>query len=505
MKRLLYISIIGLFFFSCSEDFLELKPRGSETEANFYQTEEQLFQGIIATYDVLPWGGTSGWTMSLGLLNAASDECYAGGSDRSDQPSWVAWDEFNLSPELGPQEGLWNKYYTGIARANLMLEKLPEATEVDETFKARLAAESRFLRAHFYFDLLRTFRNVIMTTERISVAAIPDQTQTDPDIIYDLVEEDLRAALAEPTIPEITPLPEQGRVNKNVIRSLLGKVILYRNDESRFLEAAELFDQVINSGNYALESDFGDIFKFENEWGSESIWELQHSVKARGGWESFANGTEGNYTTQFVGMRDYSGPTSAQFDGENYAAGWSFNPVTLELVEFMREDPRFVHTIIDGNQLRNLGASYTEGFQNTDFFIRKYAPVEEFRALDGEPAINWGNNEKSIRLADVLLMAAECLVRGGGDEAAARGLVNQVRSRVALRPISNTGPSLLDAIYRERRAELATEGHRFYDLVRTGQAADVLEGFVPGVHEVLPIPQREIDLTQGSLIQNSGY
>lgn len=505
MKRIYLISLLGLFFLSCSEEFLDLKPRGSETEANFYQNEDQLFQGLIAVYDVLPWGGTAGWTMSLGLLNAASDDCYAGGSDRSDQPSWVAWDEFNLGPELGPQEGLWNKYYTGIARANLMLEKLPEAVDVDESFKARLEAESRFLRAHFYFDLVRTFGNVILTTERISVAAIPDQSQVSSDEIYNLIEEDLRAALNEPMIPEVTARADQGRVNKNVIRALLGKVILYRNDDSRMLEAVDYFTQVIESGNYQLEPEFADIFSFENEWGMESIWEYQHSEKARGGWESFANGTEGNYTTQFIGMRDYNGPTSAQYDGPDFATGWSFNPVTPELVDFMRNDPRFIHTIIDGNQLRNLGAGYTEGFQNTNFFIRKYAPVSDFRALDGEPAINWQNNERAIRLADVLLMAAESLVRGGGDESLARGYVNQVRSRVGLRPISNSGQALIDAIYRERRAELATEGHRFFDLVRTGQAEQVLEGFVPGVHELLPIPQREIDLTQGALLQNPGY
>jgi len=500
---LLFICLIA--FFSCGEEFLELKPKGSETEGNFYQTEEQLYQGIIAAYDVLSWGGTSGWTMSLGLLNAASDDCFAGGSDRSDQPNWVAWDEFNTGPELGPQEGLWNKYYAGIARANLMLEKLPEAQDLPQDFTARLTAESKFLRAHYYFDLVRTFGNVILSTDRISVDQILEQSQVPSDLIYDQIEKDLLEALNEPTIPELTPMAEKGRVDKGIIRSLLGKILLFRGNESKFLEAATYFEEVINSGSYSLEKNFEDIFSFENEWGSESIWEYQHSEKSRGGWESFGNGTEGNYTTQFIGMRDYNGPTSSQYDGPTFATGWSFNPVSLELVEFMQGDPRFRHTIIDGNQLKSLGASYTVGYQNTDYFVRKYAGIEDNRAPDGEPALNWSNNERVIRLADVLLMAAECLVRGGGDEATARGYVNQVRSRVGLRPISNSGQSLLDAIYRERRLELATEGHRFFDLVRSGQAADVLTGFVVGKHEHLPIPQREIDLTQGSLIQNPGY
>ncbi len=504
-KNILFI-ILGIFAFgSCSEEFLELEPRGTETEANFYQTEDQIYQGLISVYDVLGWGGTSGWTMTVGLLNAASDDCYAGGSDRSDQPSWVAWNEFIINPELGPQEGLWEKYYTGVARANLILEKIPLTEELNPDFLARVEAECKFLRANFYFELVRTFGNVLLSTERISPDQVKDQVQVSSDVIYDQIEQDLLAAYGSNLIPDVVPSSELGRVSKGAVTALLGKVLLFRGDESRFGEAAGYFDEVINSGNYALESDFSDIFRFDNEWGSESVWEIQHSEKSRGGWESFGNGTEGNYTTQFIGMRDYVGPTSSQYDGPNFATGWSFNPVTPDLAEFMRNDPRYLHTIIDGNQLRNLGASYTEGYQNTDFFIRKYAGIEDFKAPDGEPALNWSNNERVIRLADVLLMAAECLVRGGGDEGKARGYVNRVRSRVGLQPISNAGESLLNSIYRERRLELATEGHRFFDLVRTGQAPDVLEGFEAGKNELLPIPQREIDLTQGSLVQNPGY
>lgn len=507
MNTKIYILFLISFLIttSCSEEFLELQPKGLETEANFYQTEEQIYQGLISVYDVLSWGGTDGWTMSLGLLNAASDDCYAGGSDRSDQPAWVAWDEFNLNPELGPQLGLWNKYYNGIARANLILEKIPQTDGLDQAFLNRVSAECKFLRAHYYFDLVRTFGNVILTTERISPDQISEMTQTSRENVYAQIISDLTAAYNEPTIPIVTPASELGRVNKGAITALLGKVLLYTNDQSKFLDAAALFEEVINSGNYSLESNFEDIFKFDNEWGTESVWEIQYSEKARGGWDRFGNGTEGNYNTQFIGMRDYVGPTSSQYMGENFATGWSFNPVTTDLVEFMQNDPRYIHTIIDGNLLKNLGASYTVGYQNTDFFIRKYAGIEEFKAGDGEPALNWSNNERLIRLADVYLMAAECLVRGGGDEATARSYLNRVRSRVSLQPVSNSGESLLNVIYRERRMELATEGHRFFDLVRTGQAAEALTNFVVGKHEVLPIPQREIDLTAGTLIQNPGY
>ena len=497
MKNLFLTICCIVLCFSCSEEFLELEPRGSDTEANFYKTQEHYYQGIISVYDVLSWGGTNGWTMAVGLANAASDDCYAGGSDASDQPSWVAYDNFTINPELGPQSGLWTKYYTGIARANLILEKILIAEDIDADFLDRITAEAKVLRAYYYFELVRLFGNVIKTEVRISPDAIYTQDQVGPSVIYDFIESDLNSALASTQLPDQVDITELGRVSKDMARMLLGKTILYRNDNSRMQEAADLFEDLVNSGRYSLESEFGNIFSQNNEWGVESIFEINYSGNQRGGWGNFSNGTEGNYNQQFFGMRDYVGP--------DFATGWSFCPVTESLAEFMQNDPRFEHTIIDGIALQQQGASYSPAFQNTDFFIRKYAGLQENVATDGEVALNWANNERVMRYADVLLMAAECLLRGGGDESQARNYVNQVRSRVGLQPISNAGESLLQAIYRERRMELATEGHRFFDLVRTGQAATVLDGFVEGKHDYLPIPQREIDLSNGSLNQNSGY
>lgn len=480
----------------CQKSFLELEPRGTQLETNFYKTQDDLYQALIATYDVLQWGGTNGWTMQVGLLNAASDDCFAGGSDASDQPSWVAYDQFTLDPFLGPQSGLWAKGFTGIYRANLLLEKLEEVEDLTPEFKARTAAEAKFLRAFFYFDLVRFFENVPLITKVLSPDEIYSQTQVGPEEIYAQIESDLNDARNTFELPTTVASADIGRVTQGAVAALLGKVILYQNDNSRMLEAAELFDEVINSPLYELEDDFGDIFKTENEFGSESVFEIQHSGNHRGGWANFANGTEGNYNVQFFGMRDYVGPT--------FASGWSFCPVTPDLVDFMRNDPRFEHTIIDGNLLKLQGATYTEGFQNTDYFIRKYAGLADERALDGEPALNWSTNIREIRLADVYLMAAEAYVRGGED-ATGRNRLNFVRRRVSLQPVGAVGQILLDAIYNERRLELATEGHRFFDLVRIGRAADVLDGFMSGKHERLPIPQTEIDITEGTLVQNPMY
>lgn len=263
-------------------------------------------------------------------------------------------------------------------------------------------------------------------------------------------------------------------------------------------EVATLLHQINMDGNpfgYQLLSDFGQIFRPDNKFNTESILEIPHSNLAAWGDWGWVNGGEGNVAPQFIGAADYNGPL--------YSAGWGFCPIDLRLVEAMKGDPRFEHTIIDGNAMKAQGATYSARYQNTDYFIKKYAPVTAFRSNLGTAELNWPINEIEIRLADTYLMEAEALVRSGGDLGRAKLLLDAVRGRVGLGSI----PATLDNIYNERRLELATEGHRFFDLVRTGQAATVLgsDGFVANRNEILPIPQAEIDVTNKILDQNPNY
>lgn len=492
---IVFIALLGTM--SCSKDIIDLSPRGTVLESNFYKTEAELFQGLVAAYD--PLGFATNFTMKMGLLNAASDDTHAGGSDASDQPAWVAYDKFTLDPNLGPQAGLWSKNYTGIYRANLVIEKAEGTiTGLTADKKARYIAEAKFLRAYYYFDLVRWFGSVPLLTTSPSADAIYTQSQATAAAVYTQIEKDLKDAVATTQLPESVPADELGRITKGAAKSLLGKVILFQNNTARMGEAATLFEEVINSNNYALEKVYGDIFKPENKFGKESIFEVYNSGNRKGDWGMGIDGNEGNKDVQFCGMRDFVGST--------YATGWSFCPVSLDLVNFMKNDPRFAETIIDGKALKASGASYAAGYQNTDYFIKKYAPLAAFKATSGEPALNWGYNTKEIRLADVLLMAAECFNRSGND-AKAQTYLNRVRTRVALASKTSTGAALLQDIYDERRLELATEGMRFWDLIRTGKAATVLagQGFKAGKHELLPIPQSEIDIMQGAFKQNVGY
>jgi len=490
------IVAVMVVFVSCKKDYLELTPRGTALEDNFYKNETEVMQGVIAVYDVTQWGTTGGYTMKMPLLSAASDDCFAGGSNASDQPNWVAYDNFNMNSSLGPQVGLWNKNYTGINRANVILSKIDKATTLSAAFKTRVTAETKFLRAYFYFDLVRWFGNVPLITKVLETSELYTQVQSTPAQIYAQIEKDLREAI--PGLPATISANEKGRISQGAAKAQLGKVLLYQNDNTKMTEAATLFEDVNRAGNpygYSLLPNYADIFNPANKFNAESILEIPHSNNAAWTDWGYINGGEGNVGTQFVGMDSYNGDT--------YSSGWGFCPVTLDLVNAMKNDPRFATTIIDGAALKAGGATYNARYQNTDYFIKKYAPLKAFRSASGVAEQNWPINEIEIRLADTYLMQAEALLRSGGSATRAKELLDAVRARVGLASI----PATLDNIYTERRLELATEGHRFFDLVRTGRAVAVLgsQGFKAGKSEYLPIPLNEIEVTKGGIKQNPGY
>jgi hypothetical protein len=481
----------ALLVTSCSKEFLEVEPKGTTLETNYYKNAAEAFTGLIAAYD--PLGTECGKTYSnkIGPLNSASDDCYAGGGSSSDVPAWQVWNNFTLDAATGIQADFWSRNFTGVYRVNVLLSKLPDVP-MDAALKARYIAESKFLRGYYYFDLVRLFKNVPLFTAPLAPKDFFEATQAKPEVVWAQIERDLNEAIAD--LPEAVPAEENGRATKMAAMALLGKVILFQNVESRMLEAAALFEQVNSSPNYALLSDFGMIFRADNKFNKESIFEIVHTAKALSGWEAWPN-FEGNVYTQMCGPRAFVGPT--------YVAGWGFNPITPELVALLKGDPRYNYTVVNIDSLKLAGAcTYEKGYQNTGYFVAKFAPLKEFYStIGGDPVLNYPNNVIEIRLADTYLLEAEALVRGGGDLGKAQEYLDKVRARVGLPSV----PATLENIYKERRLELATEGHRFFDLVRSGQAATALaaKGFKTGKTELLPIPLAE--LTNTKLVQNPGY
>ncbi|MEP7110305.1 MAG: RagB/SusD family nutrient uptake outer membrane protein [Ferruginibacter sp.] len=502
MKKstLIYITflIAGLpLLYSCKKDFLDVQPTGStKLESNYYQNAAEVFNGLIAVYD--PLGSETGGTYSskLGLLNTASDDCGVGGGSASDQPSWTAWDNFTVNTGQGPQGDMWGRNYTGIYRANLLLTKMDGVPGLTDAMKGRFTAESKFLRAYYYFDLVRLFKNVPLITAPVPAADLFNITQASPADVYAQIEKDLKEAIGEAGLPATVPAgSEGGRITLGAAKALLGKVYLY---EEKWTEAAKELAEVngtpggVSTFGYSLLPNFGDIFRPDNKFNRESVFEIVHTSQARqdwGAWGAF----EGNVLVQMIGARSYSGPT--------YVSGWGFCPLTTDLVNAIKNDPRYIYTVsnIDSIVSSVPGRSYEKGYQNTGYFIEKFAPKTQYRSsLGGVADLNYPYDYIEIRLADTYLMEAEALLQSGANATRAQQLLDAVRARVGL----PTTPATLPNIYNERRLELATEGHRFFDLVRTRMAATTLTGFT-AKNEVLPIPLGE--LTNTKLVQNTGY
>jgi len=480
---------------SCKKSFLDVKAEGTALESVYYSTPAEAFSGLVAAYNPLSWTVVSSYAPKMVLLSLASDETYAGGGSNTDVAGMQAWNTYNLSaatPNVPPD--LWSRNYTGIYRANVMLEKTGNVPGLSDDLKARYVAEMKFLRAYYYFDLVRLFGNIPLITTVLQSDQFFNQLQVKPADVYAQIEKDLGDAI--PNLPATVTTAENGRVTKGAAQALLGKAIIYENNTARMQEAAAALEQVNSSSNYHLLTNYADIFDPGNKFNAESIFEIGHTSTAGKGWGNWPN-FDGNVGVQMVGPRSYSGPVF-----ESNAAGYGFCPVTLDLVNALKDDPRYPATIINMDSLQAAGyCTYQKSYQNTGYFIRKFAPLAAYQGTVGDIPLNWPNDEIEIRLADTYLLEAEALVRGGGDQVKAQSYLDKVRARVGLPSVTAT----LDNIYNERRLELATEGHRWFDLVRTGKAATVLapKGFTANKNEVLPIPLAELSNTK--LVQNPGY
>lgn len=501
-KYIIYGSVVlmGIAgFVSCKKSYLETTPAGQTLEANYYSTPEEIFTGVVAAYDplVTETGGLNNtYAGPLGPLNAASDDCVAGGGGPTDMSTWQVWNNYTLTPAVGPQGEYWSRNFKGISRCNIILSKMETATFLDANVKKRYIAEVKFLRGYYYFWLVRLFKNVPLILQPLEPKDVYTQTQVAPEAVYAQIEADLNAAI--PDLPVSIPTGENGRVTKGAGIALLGKVYLY---EKKWSEAAAQLAQVNGSTpggttatyGYKLQSNFGQIFSPDNKFNSESIFELNYTGSQSYSWSNW-NQFKSNVYVQMVGPRGYNGPV--------YWGGWGFTPVTTSLANAMKGDPRYGYTVANIDSLtKATGSKYEASYQNTGYFIQKFAPLQKYKAPTGTAELNFPNDYIEIRLADTYLMEAEALLQGGGNAARALALLSAVRERVGLTPV----PATLQNIYAERRLELATEGHRWFDLVRTGQAPAVLgsDGFKTGTNEILPIPLQDMQNTL--LKQNPGY
>lgn len=483
--RIYKIAAIALMsvVIACSDDFVDVSSPDQNSE-DYFNSEEDYQSALIAAYDLL-----QSTYLNVMLGEIASDNTLAGGESATDVPGIQEIDDMRHTPVNQQLRDIWSWMYAGVNRANYILEF---QDKTDFPSKNEVIAQARFLRAYYYFELVKWFGDVPLAIDkRIQFGDQFAIDRSPKSEVYALIEQDL--IYASDNLPLVQA--EVGRITKGAAQALLGKAYLYQD---KFTEAADALEEVINSGQYDLLVDYATMFENDNENNIESVFEVQYSDEEGAGFGCLQC-SEGNVAVGFNGIRNYSGPV--------FESGFSFNVPVQEVVDaFEANDIRKDVAILDIETWADqTGATYATGYEHTGYFNRKYIS-RQGDLNTGDANLTNPNNYRSIRFADVLLMAAEAQNRKPSpDDIKARTYLNRVRNRAELPDVNSSGSALTTAIYRERRVELVGEGHHFFDLVRTGRAASEIDGFQTGKHELFPIPSIEIQLAGNRWEQNPGY
>jgi len=482
MKSIKYLLIVPFLFLSisCDEEKLDLYPLTELTEGTYYKNLQEIesaaddvYRQIGRLYD------SRGIPSIYGMLYSDDGEVVA---QLSGTPVFQPIDRHEITADNPIIENAWDDAYNAIFICNNIIEQL-EITEVemDESHRNRMIAEAKFVRSLAYFNLVRAFGAVPLVTSKISAEEALEHLREDPNTVYDQLIKDL--IVAKNDLPANYSGGDVGRVTKYSAAAVLAKIHLTRGD---FPAAQTELEFVINSMEYSLDSnedgtvnieDYLHLFHPATKNSNSSILEAQYM--------SGVNAANSNHQREFS---PYAEDWKHPLIDEVILRGTGFNVPTNDLAsEFEEGDLRKDITVVPG--FENASGIWVE---NT-FTLKYFDP-------------NWwnpGQNFEIIRYADILLMYAE--VTGDAQ------YLNMVRDRVGLPALGTAGyPSELystleRAIEHERRMELGMEMHRFFDLVRTGRAVEVMQPKVgKDVKILFPIPLYAIDVNPG-LTQNPGY
>ncbi|GLR18076.1 RagB/SusD family nutrient uptake outer membrane protein [Portibacter lacus] len=490
MKKLIVIATVLVFAASCSDDFLFQPPRAALTVGSFPANADDAVLAINGAYNILRT-----WQINTGgfpLFDLMADDAVKG-SNPGDGTAVAVYDKFTHTALEGGIEAWYKTEYEAIRRTNLVINEVPNI-DMEENLKTRIIAEARFLRAFFYADLVRGFGAVPMVTV---IDAPIDLGRTSVEtILNEVIYPDLENAIANLPVRSDYGPEDLGRATKGAAQGLLARVKLFYGD---FAAVEQLTKEVINSNEYQLMDDYAEVFPAANENNAESVFEIAAKP------ESFAEG--GN---QFANTQGVRGTPNR---------GWGFCRPSYTLIDEMQEnnDPRldpsviFLNEVLDGITITGDGATPDTTRENGQIVeIECYNQKVWYPGTDTRTS--FGHNRRIIRYADIILMHAEAL-NENGKSAEALTFLNQIRERArgdqeTLPDYTTTNKDeLRTLILEERKYEFAIEGLRFWDLVRTDRAEAILGplGFIKGKNELFPIPQSEVDISQGRITQNPGY
>lgn len=499
MKNSILFLSIGLttLLASCSDDLNQV-PISAATTTTFYSQPNDFIQAVNAVYSDL----RTYPDRQLNLSETRSDNLYA--VSEGGVRDWEGINSFQKTIAANPYvTEAWSTNFNGIYRANVLLDQLARNGSIipNAGLRTRLEAEARFLRAFFYFDLVRWFGKVpvidrpVVASEALSIPRSPVAD------VYTFIQSDL--TFAATNLPETYAAADRGRATRWAAKAALALVHMTRSGPTYDIEgpglgvnewgqALTLLNEIIASGRFSLLPNYSDIFSYTNENNAEVIFDVQY----------------------VTGLSPVIGSTFAwllvpdtwfQANGKAIQGGLQIRPVSNDLLKS--------YEAADTRKSFSIQTGYTfNGVAETQSFFKKYVDLTKVPAN----RIDWPINFIVYRYTDILMLKAECILRGnaGGTQAEADAIVNQVRARAKLPALTNV---TFAQLLQERRKEFAAEGVRWHDLVRSGQietiiptwiaAEDVQKKMSPFQKNYIlyPIPQTELDVKPGLYTQNAGY
>lgn len=513
MKQILLsiLAIAALLFASSCEDRLNISQHSVSDLDNYYQTDDEAEEGLMAIYGQIR-STYSGATGLLGLTEFINDDNWSGGGSHNDGNYYMLGD-YTFGTEYGAFNSLFKNLYTLIYRSNVVIERV----QGESSIMKRAVAEAKVFRAFANFQLVSLWGTAPLVDHVLNSDEWL-QTNSTPEALWAFVEQDLNDAINSGNLCQKSSATEKNvRITKQYAQALLGKALIF---QKKYAEAAKLFDSVISSNLYVLESDLSSIGIPAGNRSDESLFEINSyfdrnvSANSTGGFWFGLRGEKYDYTDSAPFINNSFGflnPTKDVYD----------DFVAVEGVDGYR----LKNSIVTVDQMRDIyGTSVNSAFVITDnegYWNFKHRVLK----TDFVPYFH-ANNIKVMRLAEVYLLAAEAHFNSGNASKALEYL-NVVRTR-ARAPLASSID--MDVIKRESRIELFREGHRYQNLIRWGDAAERLKnkgvrnpvlhpdgtvtwesyndaancGFKTGKHELFPIPSAEI-LSNPNIVQNQGW
>ena len=531
---------LSLSFVGCKDYLTEIEP-GTILLEDFYISTAAAVQNVTGCYAPLMWEYNHTYCSEWFFGDIASDDALKGGGSTTDMADAYDIENWRTTNQNTLILDFYRGNYQGIGRCNLALEYIEKMEiGIDDDFtpemKNRLLGEVHFLRAYYYFRLVRIFAGVPMPLSVLWSSEDWGMARSSVNEVYNQILADLTFAEENLWKKSEYDAEDMGRATKGAAQAMLMKVNLYmassywqrqgvaKSPSECYQDALKWGEKVISSGEYDLCPNYEDNFTIAGENGIESVFEVQYAEVP---WGDYGDGndptkfgyTAGSFTQILMRSRNSS-----------IGGGWGFDHPTQNLYnEFEEGDPRRDVAILvpSTDVVDSYQEQSDEIYAGNTMLNNKYGMYRDPENVGGGygkwslHASRGPLNNKQIRYSDVLLMYAEAAL-GTGDAGTALESINKVRARVGLPAISAATNA---ALRHERRCELAMEGHRWFDLVRwegvdgnglkahmdayklteTVDAQSYMNEFVAGKHEIFPIPQEEIQLNNVPMEQNPGY